>query len=134
MKIREDIVFNKTTGEIVGFVDYGEENIDKRFQELRRRCKKDSQMNDRIVATHMLLLMVRGIFFKMDVPIAQFPTTGFVLSSHYVVSIISHIGVSADDLVYIIWKAVRVLSLAELNVCNTVATHAHAHTCARCSV
>ena len=121
MKIREDIVFNKTTGEIVGFVDYGEENFDERFQELRTRCNKDSQINDRIVATHMLLLMVRGIFFKMDVPIAQFPTTGFILSIHCVVPIILHIGVSADDLVYIIWKAIRLLSLAELNVCNTVA-------------
>ena len=85
MKIREDIVFNKTTGEIVGFVDYGEENFD---QELRTRCNKDSQINDRIVATHMLLLMVRGIFFKMDVPIAQFLTTGFILSIHCVVPII----------------------------------------------
>ena len=80
MKIREDIVFNKTTGEIVGFVDFGEEHFDKQFQELRRRCKKDLQINDRVVATHMLLLMVRGIFFKMDVPIAQFLTTGFALS------------------------------------------------------
>ena len=33
-------------------------------------------MNERIVATHMLALMVRGIFFKMDIPIAQFSTTG----------------------------------------------------------
>ena len=32
---------------------------------------------------------------------------------------------SADDLVYIIWKAVRLLSLAELNVCNTMATQLH---------
>ena len=69
----------------------------------------------------MLLLMVKGIFFKMDVPIAQFSTTGFILSIHYVVPIILHMSVSADDLVYIIWKATRLLSLAELNVCNTVA-------------
>ena len=116
MKIREDIVFNKTTGEIVGFVDYGEENFDERFQELRTRCNKDLQINDRIVATHMLLLMVRGKWMFL-----LFPTTGFILSIHCVVSIILHIGVSADDLVYIIWKAIRLLSLAELNVCNTVA-------------
>ena len=72
-------MFNKTTGEIVGFVDFGEEHFDKQFQELRR-CKKHLLINDRVVATHMLLLMIRGIFFKMDVPIAQFPTTGFTLS------------------------------------------------------
>ena len=63
MKIMEHIVFNKTTGEIVGFVDFGEEHFDKQFQELRRRCKKDLQINDRVVATHMLLLMVRRILF-----------------------------------------------------------------------
>ena len=76
MKIREDVVFNKCTGEIVGFVDFGEQSLDKRFQELRKRCKQDSCIGERIVATHMLVVMVRGIYFKMDVPVAQFPTTG----------------------------------------------------------
>jgi len=76
MKIREDVVFSKSSGEIIGFVDYGEQSLDKRFQELRKRCKQDLHIGDRIVATHMLVLMVRGIFFKMDVPVAQFPTTG----------------------------------------------------------
>ena len=76
MKIREDLVFNKTTGEITGFVDYGEETFDERFEELRRRCNQGTQIRERVVATHMLVLMVRGIFFKMDIPIAQFPTAG----------------------------------------------------------
>ena len=79
MKIREDLVFNKTTGEIIGFVDYGEGSFDDRFTELRERCKKGSQIKDRTIATHMLALMVRGIFFKMDIPIAQFPTTGLLI-------------------------------------------------------
>ena len=71
MKIREDIVFNKTTGEILGFVDYGQGSFDDRFTELRERCKKGlrsqrerSQISERTVATHMLALMVRGIFLK----------------------------------------------------------------------
>ena len=34
MKIREDLVFDKETGEITGFVDYGEESLDVRFNEL----------------------------------------------------------------------------------------------------
>lgn len=69
-------MFKKDTGEIIGFVDFGQGSFDDRFTELKERCKKGSQMNERIVATHMLALMVRGIFFKMDIPIAQFPTTG----------------------------------------------------------
>ena len=78
MKIR-DLVFNKTTGEIIGFVDYGEGSFDDRFTELRERCKKGSQIKDRTIATHMLALMVRRIFFKMDIPITQFPTTGLLI-------------------------------------------------------
>ncbi|XP_065891694.1 uncharacterized protein [Dysidea avara] len=105
MKIREDLVFNKTTGEITGFVDYGEETFDERFEELRRRCNQGTQIRERVVATHMLVLMVRGIFFKMDIPIAQFPTAG----------------VSADDLVYMTWKAVQMLSLVGLEVICMVA-------------
>ena len=84
MKIREDVVFSKCTGEIIGFVDYGEQSLDKRFQELRKRCKKDSPIGERIVATHMLVVMVRAIFFKMDVPVAQFPTTGLCVMMCYV--------------------------------------------------
>ena len=83
MKIREDVVFNKCTGEIIGFVDLGEQSLDKKFQELRRRCKQDSRIRERIVATHMLVLMVQGIYFKMDVPVAQFPTTGLHAMVYY---------------------------------------------------
>ena len=81
MKIREDLVFNKTTGEITGFVDYGEETFDESFEELRR-CNQGSQIRERVVATHMFALMVRRILFKMDIPIAQFPTTGEILHTH----------------------------------------------------
>ena len=34
MKIREDLVFDKVTGEITGFVDYGEESLNVRFNAL----------------------------------------------------------------------------------------------------
>ena len=80
IKIREDVVFNKSTGEIIGFVDFGEHSLDKRFQEL---SKQDSCIRERIVATHMLVVMVWGIYFKMDVPIAQFPTTGLHAMVYY---------------------------------------------------
>jgi len=39
MKIREDLVFDKETGEITGFVDYGEESLDVRFDELQQNCQ-----------------------------------------------------------------------------------------------
>ena len=83
IKIREDVVFNKCTGEFIGFVDFGEQSLDKKFQELKRRCKQYSRIREKIVATHMLVVMVRGIYFKMDVPIAQFPTTGLHAVVYY---------------------------------------------------
>ena len=62
MKIREDLVFDKTSGLITGFVDYGQQSIDEQFAALHEECTKDKPLTDRTVATHMLTLMVRGIF------------------------------------------------------------------------
>lgn len=62
MKIREDLVFKKDTGEIIGFVDFGQGSFDDRFTELKERCKKGSQMNERVVATHVGADDQRDIF------------------------------------------------------------------------
>ena len=75
MKIRADLVFNKITGEITGFVDYGEGTLEHKFTELHTRCKQQ-KLCDREVATHMLTVMVRGLMFHLDLTIAHFATTG----------------------------------------------------------
>ena len=75
MKIREDLVFDKVTGEIMGFVDYGEESLDVRFNELQKKCHNRNP-EKREVATHMLTMMVRGLTFHLNLPIAQFATKG----------------------------------------------------------
>jgi len=56
MKIREDLVFDKETGEITGFVDYGEESLDVRFNELQQKCQNRNP-EKREVATHMLAMI-----------------------------------------------------------------------------
>jgi len=76
MKIREDLVFDKTTGEITGFVDYGQQSLDQRFATLKEECMKHQPLKQKTVATHMLTIMVRGIFFKLNFPFAHFATTG----------------------------------------------------------
>ena len=78
MKIREDLVFDKTTGQITGFVDYGESNLNSRFAKLKKECQHHQRLNldETSVATHMLTLMVRGIYVKLEFPFAQFATTG----------------------------------------------------------
>jgi len=77
MKIHADLVFNKMTGEITGFVDYGEGTLEHKFTDLHTRCKQQ-KLCDREVATHMLTVMVRGLTFNLDLPIAHFATTGIV--------------------------------------------------------
>lgn len=70
MKVHEDLVFEKS-GKVVGFVDTGE--INNKLRSLEQSCK--GVEHDEI-ATHVLTLMVRGIFMKLQFPYAQFPTTG----------------------------------------------------------
>jgi len=49
MKIRADLVFNESTGEITGFVDYGEGTLEHCFKELHQQCNQQ-KLADREVA------------------------------------------------------------------------------------
>lgn len=80
MKIREDLVFDKSTGEITGFIDYGEYSLDQRFVILKEQCI-NQKLQDKKVATHMLTLMVRGIF-KCNFLLAHFSTQGIGTLPH----------------------------------------------------
>ena len=75
MEVREDLVFDKETGDIIGFVDYGEESLDVRFNELQEKCRNRNPEKQEM-ATHMLTMMVRGLSFRLNLSIAQFATTG----------------------------------------------------------
>ena len=83
MKVREDLVFDKTTGLITGFVDYGTQSLDERFSALQEECTRTLPLRKRTVATHMLTMMVRGIFFKMTFPLCHFATTGMMQVMYY---------------------------------------------------
>ena len=85
MKIREDLVFDKFSGEITGFVDFGDEGLDQKFAVLQQQCKRQSVF-EREVATHKFTLMVRSLMFHLNFPIAQFAITGIAtMSSVYMV-------------------------------------------------
>lgn len=73
MKIHEDVVFDKS-GEIIGYVNTGDFNNKLREFEL---CCKGEKTDE--IATHVLTLMIRGIFIKMQFPYAQFPTAGVLV-------------------------------------------------------
>ncbi len=63
MKINSDLIFNKHTCELVSFVNVGEINAN---------IDKIAEGNDnRSVASHMLLFMVRGMCSKLRMPTSQ---------------------------------------------------------------
>ena len=68
MKIKEDIVFDKNTGEMIGFTNLGD--INNAIQDLQR----DNTVDHPPIATHLLTLMVRGVFIHLEFPIAHFGT------------------------------------------------------------
>lgn len=87
MKIKENLVYDKYSGEIIGFTQLGE--INNELQKLEQDCRSDT--DHPAVAKHLLVLMVRGIFFKLDFPYAHFATEA----------------ATADLLHPIIWEAIR---------------------------
>lgn len=73
MKIQEDLVYDKTGQRLHGFVNLGD--ISNDLESLRTQVSCGATPSTKI-ATHMLTLMVRGIFSKLEFPYANFPTQG----------------------------------------------------------
>ena len=71
MKIQEDLVYDRTGQRLHGFVNLGDVNselqvLEKQVRDIASPCSN--------IATHILTLMVRGIFIKLEFPYANFPT------------------------------------------------------------
>lgn len=114
MKIQEDLVFYRTGQQLHGFVNLGDvnEDLESEVDQHSLPCKN--------IATHMLTLMVRGIFFKLELPYENFPTQGKshskIINSNkcHTCFILIHIGTTGQSLYWIMWEAVR--RLEELNL------------------
>ena len=98
MKIKEDLVFDKNTCQLIGFTDVGD--INNHLNDFERQCSSSDSKSDQPVATHMLLFMVRGMFTSLEFPYAQFATKG----------------ATADVLFPIVWEAVQRLESDGLKV------------------
>ena len=72
MKIQEDLVYDKTGVHVHGFVNLG--GVNEQLLKLEKDLSNDEPPLE--LATHMLTLMVRGVFIKLEFPYASFPTTG----------------------------------------------------------
>ena len=100
MKIKEDIVYKKHTGDMVGFVNLGD--INDTILDLQREMNGESHPP---ISTHMLAIMVRGVFFKLEFPIAHFGTDKL----------------NAASLFPIVWEAVRHLESSGFKVIGITA-------------
>ena len=85
MKIQENLVWDKHTGELVGYVDLGDTEVN-----LAMFDKPDT------VASHVLVIMVRSIINPFKFSLANFATTT----------------ASSSQLFVLFWKAVGILELS----------------------
>jgi len=82
MKVQEDLVWDKHTGDLIGYVDLGD-------KELNCATLKDTQ----VIASHILVFLVRGVVNPLKFSFANFATKD----------------VNAVNLFPIFWKAVGIL-------------------------
>lgn len=96
MKVKEDIVYDKQTGCMIGCVNLGSIN-----DELQQVADENSQeMKHSRVADHILTVLVRGLFFKLEFPLAHYPSRG----------------VTSYELFPIVWEVVRLVESTGLKV------------------
>ncbi len=72
MHIKEDLVFDKHTGALIGFANLGD--LNQHFQQLEQSLEpaSDAIIPD-VLASSMLVIMVRGLFSHLNYSYAQFP-------------------------------------------------------------
>ena len=96
MHIREDIVFDKHSGAMIGFTKLGD--INDHLLQFERSLTEDQPSPP--LAKSMMVFMVRGLFSKLQFPYAQFPCANL----------------SGDLLYEPFWEAVRCVETCGLKV------------------
>lgn len=94
IKIKESLVYDKNSGQVIGFADL--DDINDTLTELER----SGSVPAKPIATHVLGLMVRGVFTSCKFPYAHFLTRNL----------------TGDQLFSVAWEAVERLERAGLKV------------------
>ena len=76
IKIKEDLIYNKHTGQIIGYVNLGD--IEQQLVALEENRSFISN-----VATHMLQFMLRGLSARLNNPVAHFATSALTAKQLY---------------------------------------------------
>ena len=107
MYIREDIVYEKHSGKMIGFANLGDVNNHLAIFEQRLKCTTANQSTmlspDCLVAKTMMVFMVRGLLNKVQFPYAQFPCNQL----------------TGDQLYDLFWEAVCRIETCGLKVTKT---------------
>ena len=111
MKIHEDLVFDKHGRNLLGFINLG--SINEQLQELEKETLTTKPHEN--IATHMLTVMVRGVFIKLEFPFASFPTKGltsylynhaYMIHSPYIKTQLVKISIGLCGKAFGDWKSV----------------------------
>ena len=70
MHIKEDLVYKKMSGELVGFVNLGD--VNENLMQLEQQLQEVSSESP-VLAFSVFVLMVRGLFTGLKFPYATFP-------------------------------------------------------------
>ena len=92
MKIKESIVYDKHSSNVIRFVELNDV-YDQLFQ-------LEHNDGDWPIATHILAIMVRGIFSDIKFPFAHFPTKD----------------IAGDHLFSVMWEAIEIIECLGLKV------------------
>ena len=87
VKLKEDLVYDKHSGEMIGFINVGD--VNNCLAAFQRESVSDSQKPQ--LATHMLVFMVCGIVSNLKFAYAQFPCSSL----------------TADQLYSLVWGCIR---------------------------
>ena len=94
MKIQQGLVYQRSTGKLVGFCEMGD--INQEITNFQSRCKdieNDEQLISTKLAKYVNVFMVRGIFSNLESTIGYHASSGF----------------TGDQLFPLVWEATRVL-------------------------
>jgi len=73
MQIKSDLVYRKSTGQLIGFTELGEVNDE--IRQFEENLNSENLRTD--FATHVLVYMARGIFSRLCYPFAYYASCGF---------------------------------------------------------
>ena len=73
MYVKEGLVFEKSTGSLVGYSDLGE--VNNLLAEVEQHSKEPDTLQKRPLAKCMLVFMIRGLFNSLKFPYVQFPAS-----------------------------------------------------------